>query len=136
MQTHAKGMKMKTMTWMESDSQNVLCASSLINTEIRNPSNELVGRIRELMIDAASSEIVYVIFAAESGPQDDEEVHYVLPWAALSLAPEQGCMVLDIDKNWLKYLPAAADEVIPGSKGRTFHQTLYHSSNGVREGEA
>ena len=107
---HANRMNLRTQTWMERKAQSVFCASSLIGTEIRNPDGEVIGRISDIMIDAGSNRIAYVVFSA-GGLTGSDEKQYVLPWTTLTIGTGGACLLLDIDKDWLKYLPIARRNV-------------------------
>lgn len=82
----------------------LLSASTLIHTDVENPVGEDLGRIEELMIDLGSGRIAYAVlsFGGFLGLGDKL---FAIPWEALKVDTEQEKIILDVDKEMLKYAP-------------------------------
>lgn len=79
-------------------------AGTLIGDEVRNTSGELLGKIKEIVLDVPQGRIAYAVLAHRSGLGVADKL-FAVPWAALVLDTAQRCFVLDVAKERLKDAP-------------------------------
>ena len=84
--------------------QQVSRASKIIGTKVKNPNDENLGDIKDLVIDPESGQVVYgvVSFGGVLGMGDKL---FAIPWDALRWNPDKKYYVLDLDKDTLKKAP-------------------------------
>ena len=84
--------------------QQVSRASKIIGTKVKNPNEENLGDIKDLVIDPESGQVVYgvVSFGGVFGVGDKL---FAIPWDALRWNRDNKYYVLDLDKDTLKKAP-------------------------------
>lgn len=84
--------------------QQVSRASKIIGTKVKNPNEENLGDIKDLVIDPENGQVVYgvVSFGGVLGVGDKL---FAIPWDALSWNRDKKFYVLDLDKDTLKKAP-------------------------------
>ncbi len=85
-------------------SPTLLSAGTIKNTAVENPMGEHLGKIEELMIDLATGRIAYAVlsFGGFLGMGDKL---FAIPWDALKVDTTKEKVILDVDKEVLKYAP-------------------------------
>jgi len=85
-------------------SSRFLSASTLVGAEIRNPQDESLGDLKDVMIDSASGKIAYGIVTF-GGVLGIGTKLFAIPWDAFSVDPERERLVLDVSRERLKDAP-------------------------------
>ncbi len=82
----------------------VLSATSVIGNKVINPAGELLGSIKELMIDFDEGQIAYAVlsFGGFLGLGDKL---FAIPLEALTFATEDHTAILDVEKEVLRSAP-------------------------------
>ncbi|MET0659830.1 MAG: PRC-barrel domain-containing protein [Steroidobacteraceae bacterium] len=84
-------------------------ASTLTRAPVINALGESLGRVRDIVIDVAGGRIAYVVLEFDGFP-DLRDKLYAVPWCALTLDADNGCLILNMDKRRLKDAPAFDQE--------------------------
>ena len=108
-------------------SSRFLSASTLVGAEVRNPQDESLGDLKDVMIDSASGKIAYGILAF-GGVLGIGTKLFAIPWDAFRVDPEKERMVLEVPRERLKdapgfhsdHWPNLADPGIAGEFDRRF----------------
>lgn len=87
------------------DNDLVLSTSTLEGSKVKNLSNETIGDIKDIMLDADTGEVVYAVLSVNSGFLNLESKYFAIPWQVFSFNTVDEVLVLDIDKDRLKNSP-------------------------------
>jgi len=79
----------------------VLSASTIVGDKVRNRAQEVIGSIKELMIDTGTGRIAYAVLDF-GGFLGIHNKLFAVPWAALTVYGEEKCLVMDADQELLK----------------------------------
>lgn len=104
-----------------------LSATSLIGDSIKNPQDESLGDLKELMIDLNNGSISYAVIAF-GGIMGMGEKLFAVPWQSLSVNHADKCLILDVAKDRLKDAPGFDKDNWPDFGSATFaeqHNTYY-----------
>ena len=91
---------------------NVMGAYALVGTFLYNHRQEKLGKIKEVMIDARTGIVGYVVLST-GGLFGIGEKLLAVPWPALTLDGEQQLISLKVDKDHLKNAPGFAKDYWP-----------------------
>ena len=78
-------------------------ADALEGGRVVNPRGEDLGVIEEIMIDVPRGRVAYAVMAC--GLPELAEKRVAVPWKDLTRDAEQGCFVLDSDRERLEQAP-------------------------------
>jgi sporulation protein YlmC with PRC-barrel domain len=81
-----------------------MSATTLIGDGIRNPQNETLGDLKEIMMDTASGKIAYAV-VSYGGILGLGDKLFAVPWSAFSIDHENHKLVLNVSKERLKDAP-------------------------------
>ncbi|MBX3697657.1 MAG: PRC-barrel domain-containing protein [Dokdonella sp.] len=81
-----------------------MSATTLIGDGIRNPQNESLGDLKEIMMDTASGKIAYGV-VSYGGILGLGDKLFAVPWSAFSIDHENHKLVLNVSKERLKDAP-------------------------------
>jgi len=87
-------------------------ASSLIGMEVRNPQNERLGEIKDLVVDLNSGKIGYLVLSV-GGFLGIGDKYVAVPPNSLRAAPDQDRLVLNADKAKIQNAPGFAKSSWP-----------------------
>lgn len=102
----------------------VMAADTLQGDAVVNLQGELLGKIRDIMIDVPNGRIAYAVLSS-GGVMGFGDRLYALPWSALILDADQRCFVLDVDKQRLRAAPGFDKDHWPSAADRSFAQSVY-----------
>jgi sporulation protein YlmC with PRC-barrel domain len=108
----------------------LLGASTLIGNDIRNPKNEGLGSIDDIMLDASSGKVRYAVLSC-GGFFGIGDRQFAVPWSALKLDPANKRFVLDVDVDHLKPAPGFDKDPWPNMSDSEW-STGIHSYYGAR----
>ncbi|MDD5323362.1 MAG: PRC-barrel domain-containing protein [Methylococcales bacterium] len=97
--------------------QQVSRASKIIGTSVKNPKGDNLGKIKDLVLDPESGQVVYgvVTFGGLMGVGDKL---FAIPWKALVWTRDKKYYVLDLDKDTLKKAPGFDKKHWPDSSNK------------------
>lgn len=102
----------------------VLAADSLQGDAVVNVQGELLGKIRDIMVDVPRGRIAYAVLSS-GGVMGFGDRLYALPWSALTLDANQRCFVLDVDKERLRAAPGFDKDAWPSMADSNFAKSVY-----------
>lgn len=85
-------------------SSRFLSASTLVGAEVKNPQDESLGDLKDVMIDSANGKIAYGILTF-GGVLGIGTKLFAIPWDAFRVDPEKERLVLDVSRERLKDAP-------------------------------
>lgn len=81
-----------------------MAASSLRGERVLNIRGEMLGEIRDIMLDVPTGSIAYAVLSF-GGVMGVGEKLFAIPWSVLTLDADRRCLVLDIERERLKNAP-------------------------------
>jgi sporulation protein YlmC with PRC-barrel domain len=84
--------------------RKVLSASTLTKDSVRNRMDEVVGSIKEIMIDVPSGRVAYAMLSV-GGFLGVGDRLFAIPWESLVLDEDRKCFILDVDRTRLEKAP-------------------------------
>lgn len=120
-------------------SSRFLSASTLVGADVRNPQDESLGDLKDVMIDATSGKIAYGVLTF-GGLLGVGNKLFAIPWEAFRVDPEKERLVLDIPRERLKdapgfdsdHWPNLADPNVAGEFDRQFGRSPSRESEIIR----
>lgn len=99
-------------------------AGDLIGKDVRNPQDENLGSLKEIVVDPDSGRILYgvVSFGGFLGMGDKL---FAVPWSALKLSPDYKIAVLNVDKDRLKSAEGFDKDRWPNMADERWAATVY-----------
>jgi len=82
-------------------SKNIVKADEVIDVHVKNSLKEDLGKIEDIVLDKASGRIAYVALAC-GGFLGMNEKLFAIPWSAIHYDKNEGCFILNIEKEKLK----------------------------------
>ncbi|MDD2859987.1 MAG: PRC-barrel domain-containing protein [Acidiphilium sp.] len=103
------------------ETRNLIAASKVNGTSVRNPAGESLGSIYDLMIDKRSGHVEYAIMSF-GGFLGMGESYHPLPWHVLKYDPANGSYIVELSKESLQggpsYTSSASPDWSTGTYGR------------------
>jgi len=88
-----------------------LTASTIQGAEVRTPSDEEIGEIKDVMIDMSTGEISYAVLSVSTGFLNLESKYFAVAWGALNFDNckddnyQESVIILDVSKEKLEQSP-------------------------------
>lgn len=102
----------------------VMAADTLQGYAVLNRQGELLGKIRDLMVDVSRGRIAYAVLSS-GGVIGFGDRLYAMPWSALTLDAERRCFILDVDKARLRAAPGFDKEHWPSMADARFAKSVH-----------
>lgn len=83
---------------------SIISAGTLTGEQVRNMDGEDLGKIEEIMLEAADGRIAYAVLSF-GGFLGMGNKLFAVPWPALSLDPAREGLILNVDKATLEAAP-------------------------------
>ncbi len=102
----------------------VFMASKIIGNGVRNPQNEDLGKIEDIMLDLNTGRIGYAVlsFGGFLGMGDKL---FAIPWSILKIDPDGDKFILDVPKEMLKNAPGFDRDTLPDLKDYGWQERVY-----------
>ena len=104
----------------------VISASSLQGLDVRTPSDENIGEIKDVMIDVSTGEISYAVLSVSTGFLNMESKYFAVAWGALNFDKfridtyGESALILDVSKEKLENSPGFDKDNWPTHADSTF----------------
>ena len=102
----------------------VMAADTLQGDRVMNLQGELLGKVRDIMIDVRRGRIAYAVLSS-GGVVGFGDRLYAVPWSALTLDAGQQCFLLDITRERLMAAPGFDRDRWPSMADATFAQSVH-----------
>jgi sporulation protein YlmC with PRC-barrel domain len=102
---------------------HLMGADTLIGNDVVNKSSEILGDIKEIMLDMRTGEVKYAVLAF-GGFLGMGEKLFAVPWTALTLDTNNKCFVLDASKERLENAPGFDKDMWPDMADATWQQGI------------
>lgn len=101
----------------------------VIGKEVKNESNEHIGKIKEIVLEKVSGQVAYVVLDSSSFLGMGGK-YFAIPWQALHYDPAKECFKMHIDKERLSNAPGFDKDHWPDASDRTFGKNIaeYHGT--------
>lgn len=102
----------------------IMAAETLQGDRVMNLQGELLGKLRDIMIDVRHGRIAYAVMSS-GGVMGFGDRLYALPWSALTMDAAQQCFLLDITRERLMEAPGFDRDRWPSMADTTFAQSVH-----------
>jgi hypothetical protein len=75
--------------------------TTILRTRVRSSTGEDVGKIEDVIVDSATSQLIYAVLMVDGYPE-----LFVVPWASFSASPWPDYILLNTDKRTLERGPS------------------------------
>ena len=124
-----------------SNNYRVISASSVQGSEVRTPSDEGIGEIKDIMIDVSTGEISYAVLSVSTGFLNLESKYFAVAWGALNFdryradTYGENVITLDVSKERLENSPGFDKDNWPTHPDSTFIDSVnsYYGIKGRRD---
>lgn len=99
-------------------------ADTLIGEDVRNPADESLGDIKEIMIDMQSGQVAYAVLSY-GGVMGMGQKLFAVPWGALRLDTDAKCFRLNASKESLKNAPGFDSQAWPSMADPDWSRTVH-----------
>lgn len=115
----------------------IISASSLEGANVKTPSDESIGQIKEIMIDISKSEISYAVLSVSTGFLNLESKYFAVPLEEFNFDHFGGdnnadFLILDVSREKLENSPGFNKDNWPSHPESEFVDTV-NSYYGIRE---
>lgn len=108
---------------MKHNGNVVKAKDEVINVEVKNPADEDLGKICEIMLDKVSGRVAYAVLES-GGFLGMGGKLFALPWNSLNYDANKECFILNIDKERLKNAPGFDKDHWPDMTNRTWGASI------------
>lgn len=105
-------------------SHNVVKTKEVVGVSVKNPADENLGKVEEIILDKINGHVCYVVlsFGGFLGMGDK---FFALPWNALSYDTQSDCFILNVEKEKLKNAPGFDKDNWPDWGNRKWGESIY-----------
>lgn len=86
---------------MENHSDSIVRTEDVISKDVKSPSLEDLGEIKEIVLDKVTGQARYVVLSF-GGFLGLGESYYAFPWKSISYNKAEEAFILNVDKSKLK----------------------------------
>jgi sporulation protein YlmC with PRC-barrel domain len=86
----------------------LLSSSTLVGVAVNNAQGEKMGKIREIMIDPSSGQLMYAVVDSVASFGMGKQKSFAVPWQALRVNLDQTEIVVQLDRGLFPILPSVA----------------------------
>lgn len=101
----------------------VVRSSEVVGVEVKSPSDENLGEIKDLVLDKASGKVAYAVLEA-GGLLGLGTKLIALPWNAMHYDTNKDSFVINADQNKLKNAPGFNDDNWPNMADPKWASTI------------
>jgi sporulation protein YlmC with PRC-barrel domain len=86
----------------------LLSSSTLIGVAVNNAQGEKMGKIREIMLDPRSGQLMYAVVDSVASFGMGKQKSFAVPWQAVQVNLDQTEIVVQLDRGLFPMLPSVA----------------------------
>ena len=102
----------------------LLSATSILGDKVRNTEGDVLGDMKDLMIDLNTGRIVYAVLSF-GGILGVGDKLFAVPWTVLELAAEEKKFIFDVDKQKLSDAPGFDKDNWPNMADTTWQEEVH-----------
>ncbi|WP_194778135.1 PRC-barrel domain-containing protein [Pararhodonellum marinum] len=103
------------------DHDSIVSASTIEGNTVRTLADEKIGSIKDVMLDAESGKVAYVVLSVDTGFLNLSSKYFAIPWSAFSFHTEiDDVFILDVDRERLENSPGFDKDNWPSGPQRDF----------------
>jgi sporulation protein YlmC with PRC-barrel domain len=121
---HPSNDRRTQMTQLHQFANSPVKATSMLGTNVVNPRGEVLGEIKEIVIDPQEGKVAYAVVAS-GGFLGIGEKLFAIPFSAFNYNVLNSQYVLDIDKERLKAAPGFDSNHWPTMSDETWNRDMY-----------
>lgn len=88
----------------EGPGPHLMGLETLLGQSVANGSGQMLGKVKEIMLEAETGRVGYVVLAFNTCLGFSEKL-FAVPWLMLQLDPKQKCFVLDLPVDTFRKAP-------------------------------
>jgi hypothetical protein len=108
---------------MKHNGNVVKAKDEVIDVTVKNPANENLGKICEIMLDKLSGQVAYAVLESGSFLGIGGKL-FALPWNSINYDTNAECFILNVDKEKLKNAPGFDKDNWPDMANRHWGETV------------
>jgi len=112
------------MSHLQTFSNSPVKASSIIGTDVINPTGESLGDIKEVVIDPSSGKVAYAVVSF-GGFLGLGEKLFAIPFSSFKYNAAENQYVLDVSKKRLEAAPGFNPDKWPSMAEEKWHRDVY-----------
>lgn len=101
-----------------------LSAGTLTGDTVKNRSDEVLGKVEELMLDLESGRVAYVVLSA-GGVLGIGDKYFAVPWDLLDVDTETHAVIVDLDKETIENAPGFDKDDWPSTSDLAWLDDVY-----------
>ena len=109
---------------MARQSPIVKANKEVVGRKVVNPQGENLGKVEEVMIDAAPGRVAYAVLSF-GGVLGIGDKLFAVPWNALNYDPQQQAFIINADKRVLENAPGFDKSNWPDMSDTTLRASIY-----------
>ena len=99
-------------------------ASTVIGTNVNDPSGKKIGEVEDVLLDKLSNNIMFAVVSF-GGFLGMAEKYHPVPWSSLNYDKSKESYVVNFTKEQLEAAPAASIEDLTRNDGRDFRDKAF-----------
>lgn len=103
---------------------DVVKSDEVIGRKVKNPQDENLGKIEEIVLDKKNGLVRYVVLSHD-GFLGMGDKFTALPWSIFKYDPNEECFILNVDKEKIKNAPSFDKDNWPNMSDRTWGEKVY-----------
>lgn len=104
---------------MAQSNLEIIKAQNVIDKDVKNPANDDLGKIKEIMLDKQTGRVAYVVLESGTFLGMGGKL-FALPWNVLKYDANNDIYILNVDKEKLKNAPGFPKNHWPDMADRQF----------------
>lgn len=103
----------------------ILSTSILSGITIKDGEGKKLGEVKDMMVDTATGQIIYVILFVEAGFLGKQNKFFAVPWQAFQFDDQKNVMILDTAHEKLRNSPGIDEGEWPTAPQKEFINDVF-----------
>jgi sporulation protein YlmC with PRC-barrel domain len=96
----------------------------VISRDVKNASNDNLGKIKEIMLDKLSGKVAYLVLESGTFLGMGGKL-FAIPWNSVKYQDNDDCFILNVDKEKLKNAPGFDKDHWPDMADREYGASVF-----------